>query len=231
MLILFDVDATLITTARAGIAAMGRAGRDMFGAGFDESRVEYAGRLDPLIIADLLTAHQIEVSPASMQAFRDAYGHHLRALLTGSDLAKPCPGVPKLISLLETRADVTIGLLTGNFPETGRIKLLASGIDPDRFPIHVWGSDSPHTPPARQHLPPVGMERYRVLRGRTVDARKVTIVGDTPHDIACARAHGCRSLGVATGPYTIDALMSAGADRAVATLEASDDIARWLVDA
>ena len=66
MLILFDVDATLITTSRTGIQAMGLAGRAAFGDSFDEHRVEYAGRLDPLIIADLLTAALARARPGSV---------------------------------------------------------------------------------------------------------------------------------------------------------------------
>jgi phosphoglycolate phosphatase-like HAD superfamily hydrolase len=229
MLILFDIDATLLTTGGAGIHAMGRAGRALFGDHFDERSVEYAGRLDPLIMNDLLATHAVEPTADAMGRFRDAYHEHLGVLLTSSGVSAPCPGVIDLLDALAKVEGVTLGLLTGNFPETGALKLRAGGIDPARFAIAAWGSDSPIQPPAREHLPPVAMERYRTLHNREIPADHVTIIGDTPHDVACAKAHACRVLGVATGMFPREALEAAGADRAVESLADTDDIVRWLL--
>lgn len=228
MLILFDIDATLITTSRTGVAAMGEAGRERFGPEFDENRVEYAGRLDPLIIADLLRAHGQEVSDAAITQFRARYREHLVRLLGKPGVARPCPGIPALLDALRQRPQV-LGLLTGNFPETGAIKLRASGIEPDHFPIQAWGCDSPLSPPARDHLPPVAMTRFTQRFGKPIAGRNVTIIGDTPHDIACARAHRCRSLGVATGHFSVEALRAAGADHAVPDLSNTAEIVAWLM--
>lgn len=227
MLILFDVDATLITTSRTGIHAMGRAGRDLFGPDFDELTVEYAGRLDPLIITDLLSAHGQPAGPGDIQRFRDTYRHHLETLLADNGLARPCPGVPELLAAIEALG-IHIGLLTGNFPETGRIKLLAASIDPERFHIHVWGSDSPHHPPARDHLPPIGLDRYHERFSVRLDPADVIIIGDTPHDVACAHAHGCRAIATATGRYSFDELTAAGADLVVDNLAETERIVQWI---
>lgn len=229
MLVLFDVDATLITTSRSGIAAMGQAGREMFGPAFDEHVVEYAGRLDPLIICDLLDAHGQPRTTEMIERFRGAYQKHLAPLLQAQGVAQACPGVLELLGALEGRTDVVIGLLTGNYPETGAIKLRACGIDADRFPIQVWGCDSPHDPPARAHLPPVGATRYRERFGRSIEMESITIIGDTPHDISCALAHGCRGLGVATGQYSVEDLERAGAALALANLSDTQRVIQWLL--
>lgn len=231
MLILFDIDATLITTARCGIEAMGLAGRALFGPSFDEGKVTYAGRLDPLIIRELLDAHGQPSTAADIGRFRDAYREHLTALFGNGWHARACPGVHELLGALDGAPGLTLGLLTGNYPETGAIKLRACGVDPDRFRVRVWGDDSPHDPPARDHLPPVAFRRFEEALGRRVEPGRVTIIGDTPHDIGCARAHGCRSLGVATGQFSVDDLTRAGADRAVRTLESTQEIAAWLMNA
>ena len=229
MLILFDIDATLLTTTRAGIKAMGSAGRELYGPSFDEHAVEYSGRLDPLIIRDLLTVHRLPDDQPAMEAFRAGYRKHLGILLQDRSLARPCPGVMQLLDAIPASQDITLGLLTGNFPETGGMKLRAAGIDPDRFQVAAWGCDSPHSPPARDHLPPVAMDRQAARTGRRPDPRSVVIIGDTPHDVACARAHGLRSLAVATGLFSVEELMASGADRTVATLEDTLDIVSWLV--
>lgn len=140
------------------------------------------------------------------------------------------PGVTALLDDLAGRPEVTLGILTGNFEETGSMKLRACGIEPSRFAVHVWGDDSPHRPPSRDHLPGVGLERYRARFGREIDPRLVTVIGDTPHDVACARAHGCRALGVATGRHSTQELWDAGADLAVPDLAATQAVTDWLLD-
>lgn len=230
MLILWDIDATLITTSRAGIAAMGRAGRELFGDSFDENTVEYAGRLDPLIIGDLLVAHGRTPSREAIELFREGYGRHLGALLEETKAAKPCAGVRELLAALRADGRAAMGLLTGNFPETGAIKLRAAGIEPDEFQVRVWGCDSPHDPPSRDHLPEVAMARHAGQKGGPISPTEVVVIGDTPHDVRCARAHGCRSLGVATGSYRVEDLERAGADLALTDLTDTERALRWLLN-
>ena len=231
MLILFDIDATLVTTSRAGIAAMGDAGREIYGPDFDEHTVEYAGRLDPLIIADLIRAHRRDQTREAVERFRAGYGLHLARRVAVPGVARALPGVIELIHALRRRAgDASIGLLTGNYPETGAIKLRAAGIDPDWFDVQAWGCDSPHTPPSRDHLPPVAMDQLFRRTGRRLAADMVTIIGDTPHDVRCALANGCRALGVATGSFTADRLAEAGAHLAEPDLSDTDRLEAWLLD-
>jgi phosphoglycolate phosphatase len=226
-LILFDVDATLITTSRSGMVAMEEAGRELFGARFTAADAEFAGRLDPLILADLLRSNGQEASAANLDAMRACYGRHLKRRLEDPSLAQPLPGVMELLKRLEARA-IAAGLLTGNYPETGRMKLRASGIDPQRFAVQVWGDCSPHDVPCRTHLPAVAMERYRARYG-PIEPAQVTIIGDTPHDVAAARAHGCRSLGVATGMHTMEQLRSARADEVLENLAHTSRVEAWLL--
>lgn len=229
MLVLFDIDATLISTSRAGIDALEQAGRDLHGESFSSRGVEFAGRLDPLIIRDMLLANGLDPTPQRCAQLRAGYRTQLPARLL--DPARRCtclPGVPELVTALESRSDVTIGLLTGNFEDTGSIKLRACGLEPLRFRVRVWGDDSPHDPPSRDHLPAVALERCARLRGAPVDARRALIIGDTPHDVRCARAAGMRSLAVATGHHDVAALSVTGADRVVSDLSNTAEILSWI---
>ena len=240
MLILFDIDLTLIDTAGAGMRALATAGQAIHGTAFTADGVEYGGRLDPLILHDLLVANSIEPSVDHAAALRRGYGQRLRGELenptdypVGGTIGM-LAGVDALLGRVREQQDageVCLGLLTGNFPETGAIKLRHCGLEPEWFPIRIWGDDSPHTPPHRDHLPVVAMERYIELFARPVDPSRVVIVGDTPHDVLCALRNGCRVLGVATGHATAEQLRAAGAHRVVDDLTATDDIADWLLDA
>lgn len=229
MLILFDIDATLIKTSGAGIRAMVAAGRDLFGPAFTADGLDFAGRLDPLILDEMLRLSGVPVTAANLRTIRAAYRTELARVLGESPaLGRRLPGVAELLDALAARDGVTLGLLTGNFAETGRLKLSACGVDPGRFHVAAWGDESPHSPPARDHLPPVAMRRYRERFGRAIEPARVTIVGDTPHDVRCALAHGCRALGVGTGQFTPDTLRAAGAHHALPDLSRTDDVLAWL---
>jgi phosphoglycolate phosphatase-like HAD superfamily hydrolase len=226
VLILFDIDATLIVTGGAGIRAMETAGKALFGEACQFEGVEVAGRLDPLIMRDMLARAGVSATPENLAKFRAGYERQMVELFRAWPSARALPGVGELLAELRTRKAATLGLLTGNFETTGKIKLKACGIDSGQFEIGVWGDDSREEPPARQHLPPVAVERFRKTKGR--DPEGVVIVGDTPHDVRCAQVHGHRSLGVATGQYSVTDLRAAGADYVVPDLTDRGAIVRWM---
>jgi phosphoglycolate phosphatase-like HAD superfamily hydrolase len=117
------------------------------------------------------------------------------------------PGIRPLLDALRARHDVALGLLTGNFAEGARIKL--EYFDLWRyFPCGAFGEDSQD----RNDLVPVAIERARAWGIADAAPGDVLVIGDTPHDIACARAVGARSVGVATGSYSVEQLQTAGAD-------------------
>jgi phosphoglycolate phosphatase len=227
-LILFDIDATLLKTEGAGMAAMADAGRELFGPHFTTQGIEFAGRLDPLIFRELFILNRHERTPEAEQRLRTLYRAHLAHRLETHKTARALPGVLDLVSSLRTRPSTALGVLTGNFPETGRLKLIAAALSPDWFTINAWGDDSPHDPPDRAHLPPVALARYRAAHAADVHPSRVTIIGDTPHDVRCARAHACRCIAVATGQFSMDALTAAGADLVLPDLSQTSQVLDWL---
>lgn len=228
-LTLFDIDATLLLTGGAGMNAMERAGRRLFGEHFSTAGIDFAGRIDPLLIREMLQRHAVEPTADRMVEFRRTYTAMLESDMASSTRHHALPGAIALVRRLQETRSTALGVLTGNFAETGSIKLRRCGFHPEWFAVRVWGDDSPHDPPSRDHLPGVAIERFAAVYGARLEPARVTIIGDTPHDVRCARVHGCRSLGVATGRYTADELERAGADRVVADLGETDDLAAWLI--
>lgn len=226
MLILFDIDGTILLTQGAGIDAMRDAGRELFGPHFTVDGVEFSGRLDTLIWSDLARSNGVENSPEQHDRFRAAYGRLLQHRLETHPTARLLPGVRDAVHHLAQREHVTLGLLTGNYPETGRLKIQKAGLDPDMFKVAAWGIDGG----TRRCLPPVAMRRHADLTGQSVRGKDVVIIGDTPHDIDCARANGCRSIGVATGAFSTRELEDAGADLAVESLAESTTVVRWMLE-
>lgn len=231
MLLLFDIDGTLLSTSGAGMRAMERAGREYFGVPETTKGIEYAGRLDTLIIRDIFRAQRREATAHEQAAFRAAYAKHLPAELAamppGSGVL---PGVVNLLAALQNRfaQACTLGLLTGNFAETGMLKLRACGLDPEHFAVQVWGDESTSDPPTRDDLPRVGMAKHASQPGGGSGPTRTVVIGDTPWDVQCARVNGCRSLAVATGRHSLDELASAGADGVFPTLEETARVLDWL---
>jgi phosphoglycolate phosphatase-like HAD superfamily hydrolase len=223
-LYLFDIDGTLLLTGGVGIRAMEQAGQDLFGPSFSAAGIDFAGRLDPLLLDEMLTRNSVAVNRDNHRRFRSRYAERLPELLSTTGQARALPGVHDLVSSLHRRNASEVGLLTGNFQETGVMKLTACGLDASVFSPAVWGDQSPHDQPSRDHLPAVAMDRYRHQRARHLDPARVVVIGDTPHDVRCASVNGCRSLAVATGKYSVDELKAAGATAALPDLSDTDRV-------
>jgi len=224
MLLLFDVDGTLLDTHHAGRDAMADAGRELFGDAFSLSEVEIAGRLDWLIYRDAAAANEIEDPTPYQDEFRRLYGENLKRRFENGQPAELLPGVGDLIEKLTETGRHTLGVLTGNFPETGRLKIASAGLDPDIFTITAWGSDGNE----RRELPAVAMRRYHEKHDRAINPLEVVIFGDTPHDVDCARANGCRSLAVGTGQYSVEILRACRPHHVVENLADFRAILTWM---
>ena len=225
MLVLFDVDGTLLETRHAGTRSMHDAACELFGDTFTFDGVEIAGRIDPLIWSDVARVNGVDDPESHHERFRAVYARHLARRLAQKNRVRLMPGVTALLKRLSEADGVVLGLLTGNYPETGRMKIQAAGVDPDIFVVAAWGSDGG----TRRDLPRVAMDRHRAIKGRSVAPGEVLIVGDTPHDVDCARACGCRSLAVATGTCPRRELDGCGADLVVEDLSDTDSILAWIL--
>lgn len=217
MLILFDIDGTLLTSMRAGVEAMTSAGRACVHGDFTLEGMDVAGRLDSHIMGEALAA--VGAGAHHLTSLVETYAAHLDALLSASDRAAALPGVHALLEAIEARPQWTLGLLTGNIAPTGRIKLRHAGIDPDRFKVQVWGDEGP----TRNCLPQIALRRCADSSPQTT-----VIIGDTHHDIACARAHGCRVIAVATGPLGRDDLACGQPDLLLDDLLDTGTVVAWL---
>lgn len=229
MLLLWDIDSTLTETSGSGMKSLRDAGRDLFGQSFTIEGVAFSGRLDPLIIADLLRVNGQDDSSAHHAAMQAGYAKYLQRYLADPTSSRALPGVLPLLDAVRRDAQFTSALLTGNFEQTGTMKLHACGIDPARFAFGVWGNEATGTPPRREQLVPIALNRLPECTGRRVTPAQAVVIGDTPHDVSAARENGLRCLAVATGKFSIRDLEDAGAHKAVPTLEDTDTILAWLL--
>jgi len=219
-LILFDIDGTLLWTNGAGRRAIHRALLDETGTAGPIEGYRFDGKTDPQIVRELLT---LAGHPECDSEDRIAAVCRRYVELLTAELAKPTqatrlyPGITDLLAALEPfEADgrALVGLLTGNVQHGAALKLRSAGVDPARFAVGAFGSDS-H---ARADLPAVAAKRAAERTGRRFTGADLVIVGDTPDDVACARPMGARTVAVATGFFDTTALRAAGATHVFQTL-------------
>lgn len=214
-IVLFDIDGTLVLTGRAGLRGMNAAFSRLYGSVEALVGIPVAGRTDRAIVSDALRAAGLAVTSDEILRLRDAYVADLQIEIGKPvpDFSGVLPGVEALLDELAARPDVSVGLLTGNFEAGARIKLGHFDLW-DRFAFGAFGDDHDD----RNALVPIALSRAREAGIAEPPADRVVVIGDTPLDVACARAHGARAVAVATGSYSSDQLRDAGADVVVDTL-------------
>jgi phosphoglycolate phosphatase-like HAD superfamily hydrolase len=199
-LILFDIDGTLLTSGGAGETALKVGFKREFGLEEDLRNVPIAGRTDSGIARQVLRKHGLELSPANIERFFNGYLFELAAQLPNRP-GSVLPGIFDLLEVLRGRPDMHLGLLTGNLERGARIKLKHFGLE-GIFPFGAFADDH-HD---RNALGPVALSRAAEFHCFQFSAERVWVIGDTEHDIACARAFGAKAMGVATGNFSVDFL-------------------------
>jgi phosphoglycolate phosphatase-like HAD superfamily hydrolase len=208
-LILFDIDGTLCLTGRAGWRAMNRACADVVQTDDAMQSVEFAGRTDWSILADIMAKYGRTLDAALLADLRDRYVRHLAEEIVhrGTGVKDVMPGIRPLLDRLQARDDVALALLTGNFFEGARIKLEHFDLW-KYFPCGAFGGDAS----SRNDLVPIALTRARECGIVNGAPSKVLVVGDTPNDVECALVAGGTPVGVATGGYSVADLRAAGAE-------------------
>jgi phosphoglycolate phosphatase-like HAD superfamily hydrolase len=105
--------------------------------------------------------------------------------------------VREVLAAVAARPGVAQGLLTGNLVRGARAKLTHHGLW-DYFPFGAFADDGE----LRNDLGPHALSRAREHHGVAFAPDDVWIIGDTPHDIACGKIIGARTLAVTTGYYS-----------------------------
>jgi phosphoglycolate phosphatase len=199
LLVLWDIDGTLVDTAGHGRFAFEEAFRSVVGR--EPTHVEYAGRTDHQIALSMLDGERdhlprvLEELAAALEARKEALRREGHAY----------PGVPEVLEALHARDDVVQSLLTGNIQANAAVKVSAFGLERWLdFEVGAYGSD-PHE--RRSDLVAVARERAANKYGEPTGA---VLVGDTPLDVRAAHEAGARAVAVMTGPADRETLRRSG---------------------
>ena len=222
---LFDIDGTLIDSAGVGLLSL----REGFFDAFEETRsrpddfprLDLGGCTDHSVAIEIFRAFGIGDTDTNRNRFYEAYSVRLSENLSASRPrnARLLSGARELLEKIQTTTDHTLSLLTGNVENGAMIKTGHFGID-HYFSFGAFGNDH-HD---RNQLGPIAIERAREKTGREFTGNDVIVIGDTPRDIACARACGASVIAVATGTACRETLAQCEPDELFDDLSDTDKL-------
>ncbi len=207
ILVLFDIDGTLVDCGKAAGKAFSAAFHEAFGEPCPIFKAEeVSGLTDTAILMEVVRRLQIDSDDLEQRRDRafEIYARNLERELKANP-AKELPGANRAVQRIRSIKDCAVGLLTGSTEATARVKLETAGISFDQFVCGAYSEDGE----LREALPPAARRRFAGLFAR--EPQITILIGDTPRDIQAAHATGCEFIGVATGPYSVETLEAAGA--------------------
>ncbi len=197
-LVLFDIDGTLLSVNSINRRILMDALREVYGTEGSAGTHNFAGKMDSVIIYEVL--QNTGLSDGSIaekfDKAKETYIEMFRMQAKPSDIIL-MQGIRELLDKLSASSAVMLGLLTGNFEGSGRHKLLMPDIN-HYFSFGAFADDAA----SRNELPQVAVDKAYQLTGKKFSDQNIIIIGDTEHDIACARVLNAKSIAVATGTYS-----------------------------
>jgi phosphoglycolate phosphatase-like HAD superfamily hydrolase len=215
--LLFDIDGTLVTTPGVGRRALEQAFAARYGRAGVLQGVQFGGMTDRALVRAGLAVVDEPAEGAAAEAAIDAilaaYVPLLRQEIAETPGLGVQPGVREVLVATAHGRAVAVGLGTGNIRAGARLKLGHVGIL-DRFAFGGFGCDHED----RIEILRIGAARGASRLGAAVAACRVVVIGDTPRDVAAARAIGAESIGVGTCGFGAAELRESGATYAFADL-------------
>jgi phosphoglycolate phosphatase-like HAD superfamily hydrolase len=222
LVVLFDIDGTLLESGGASTRSWARAFDECFGVTVNIWDYAGAGMTDP-VIAHRSFAGALGREPEPRELAR-LLGAYLRAVpdeVSASSAYRVLPGVEQTLVRLSGEG-LLLGITTGNLAAAAHAKLARGQLD-RYFAFGGYGSDSED----RTELTKCAIERAGQIHRNAIDPTDVFVVGDTPLDVDAAHGAQSVSVGVATGRYDVAALTDAGADHVIPTMERDNLDRTW----
>jgi phosphoglycolate phosphatase len=204
-LLIWDIDGTLTRIEGVGVKAIEKTFLELYGVENALKGISLVGMIDSIVLKKLFELFDIKV--ADRNAFFTRYPEILKAELEKLGSSTVLPGVKTLLEYLKNCRCFYNVLGTGNVEKGARIKLEYAKLN-SYFHTGGFGDEE--------------VERWKLIKKAILNASKyykikfenehTYIIGDTPSDMECGEKLGVKTIGVATGPYSIDELSGFGAD-------------------
>ncbi len=207
-LVLFDIDGTLVRVRGISRQSLIDALREVFGTEGTAATHNFAGKLDSVIIKEVMRATGLNDNDIQ-KGFEEAKRRYIQNFKEHArrEHIEVMAGIYELVEKLARQESVVLALLTGNFEESGRHKLALPELN-DYFAFGAFADDAD----TRNALPAVAVQRAFERTGICFTGKDVVIIGDTEHDVNCAKVLHSKCIAVATGHYTVSQLQAFNPD-------------------
>ncbi|MCT4604823.1 MAG: HAD hydrolase-like protein [Marinisporobacter sp.] len=212
ILMVWDIDGTLINSGGCGRDAMEKTFYKLFGLEKAFENVNMAGRLDAMIVEDALLKHTIKAIDKKL--FFDTYCEILKEILQGKDYIEILPGVKNILEHSSKEHNFFHALGTGNIERGARIKLKVHELN-GYFQVGGFGDHRVE----RWEIIQKAIDLAQKVQGIKYAKKNIYVIGDTKLDIECAKILGIKSIAVATGSYSAEKLAQYAPDYLLESLE------------
>ena len=218
LLVLWDIDHTLIETRGVGRKLFERAFLDVTGKPLT-NRADISGRTELDIMRESLKVNDVEATDATVGQLMDALTQGYEAARGElGEVGRALPGALETVAALAAEPEVFQTVLTGNLRAVALIKLEVFGLAEQlNLDLGAYGDDAHE----RAELVKIAQQRAHERLGVDFTGQRTVLIGDTPNDIAAGKANGARTVGVATGKTSVEELYAGGAEVVVPELENS----------
>ncbi|HKV41389.1 MAG TPA: HAD hydrolase-like protein [Blastocatellia bacterium] len=223
-ILLFDIDGTLIRTARRGeyLGLIRQTLVEIFGSCGRISEVDFAGKTDLGIYKEAFESEGVDLASilSRLPDIEEGMSRIIDQMAVGGAVYHLCSGVRELLEALGTDSRFIPSLLTGNLERLAEVKLRHAGIWRYFRGRGAFGDESVE----RDHLPEIAARRFSELLGTNLAPTRFVIIGDTPRDISCARYFGARVVAVASGKHSVGELSECNPDAVLPDLSVTGDV-------
>jgi phosphoglycolate phosphatase-like HAD superfamily hydrolase len=221
ILILFDIDGTLISPGKGAREALSQAIEEILEEPVRIDRGFCAGKTDPMIIANFLTKAGCmhEEFPLLLKMISKRYLELLEEKYTAHDDGFIYPGIPELLDELMMNGNIYLALLTGNLECGARIKLEPYGLN-DYFPVGAFGDDGF----MRTDLPRVALQRAESFYEIKFEPSNIVVFGDTADDVTCGKLLHARTIAIVRNPSLEDLVITSKPDHIFKNTEDTDSL-------
>jgi phosphoglycolate phosphatase len=223
-LLLWDIDGTLIASGGAGRRALEVALVRVFAIEGSLADIDFAGRTDTWIMRQIFRKFDVPATDENFARYFEGYVAALPGALKNPK-ARVLPGVRELLHAATAHGAIAQGLLTGNMRRGAQLKLAHHGLW-EFFEFGAFADDSEHRNDLGAHAVRRALERH----GVNFSGDAIWVIGDTPHDIACGKAIGARTLAVGTGGASVEKLRAHGPTLALENLADTEAVLPLLLD-
>ena len=218
MILLFDIDGTLILSGGAGRRAFEKVFLEVYGIPGSMHGFEPQGKTDTLITIELVKKYLNRTpSDEEISLILKKYCEYLVTEVKNSPGYRVLPGVLDALEKLHSNKNTILGLATGNIRCGAEIKLARADLM-KYFEFGVYGDTDDRTE-LLQKAKQIGQ---KIASDKGINGTRTIVVGDTVRDVKAAREAGLEVVLVTTGPEPVELLKKAKPDLIVESLNSPD---------